>query len=164
MNAFAIPTAGPAPSPELLAAIGQRALALQQAAAHGEPPPSLHGRFLGLVCEHDDTPEAALFRRAATGLGARVARVKPGLDGNSSPAEVAQTARMLGKLYDALEFQGIDSRLVAQIGQAAGVPVFDGLAADGHPTAALMLGSPASAASADTRLHLLQAALLTALA
>lgn len=179
MFAGALPTPSAAASHDLLVAVQRRFQALQQASARGEAPPSLQGRFIGLVCSQADSPEAQLFRRAAAGLGARVALVRPGLGSDSPAADVATTARMLGRLYDALECQGLDPALVAQLASAAGVPVFDGLAGEAHPTARLAHPPAAQAPraadeaaagcdccdtpSAEARLQVLQAALLVAL-
>jgi len=123
------------------------------------PQTPLRGKNLGLLSEADDG-DAALFRQAATELGAHVAQIRPSLSGLSTPQEVQHTARMLGRLYDAVECQGMAAALVQQVGVAAGVPVYDGIAGQAHPTARLaaLLGGDSSAA--DNRRFVLQAVLL----
>ena len=142
------------------------ARALQLAAEAGELRALLRGRKFGLLCEIDNTGEgdAALFRRAATELGAHVAHIRPSLTELSTPQDVQHTARVLGRLYDAVECQGMAPALVHQVGVDAGVPVYDGLASQNHPTAklALLLGGDASAL--DKRRFVLQAALLSTIA
>ena len=74
------------------------------------------------------------------------------------------TARMLGRLYDGIECQGIAPELVELVGREAGVPVYDGLASDRHPTARLaaLLGGTESPGT--LRQLVLQTVLLSTLA
>ena len=100
-------------------------------AAVAQPP--LQGKKLGLVCAVADDDAARLFTRAANALGAQVALLRPHLSALSTSAEVQRTARVLGRLYDALDCIGMPHDLVLRIGADAGVPVFDGLASATHP-------------------------------
>ena len=140
-----------------------RARALQHAARSGSTQPLLSGKNLGLLGEAADKGGAELFRRAAVELGAQVAHLRPSLSELSTPQEVQHTARMLGRLYDAVECQGMAPALVLRMGHEAGVPVYDGIASQRHPTAALaaLLGDDASAA--DKRRFVVQAVLLNSL-
>lgn len=141
-----------------------------EAAQSGSLGQLLKGRKLALLADWgDDDPgdnsEAAqLFVRAATEMGALVARLRPGLCTTSPPQEVQSTARMLGQLYDALECQGMDLGLVQQIALYAGVPVFQGLASAQHRTAALvqqLAGQPGPGMAADdAHCRVVQAVLL----
>jgi len=97
----------------------------------------LRGRKLALLCESEEGAEAVLFREAAAGLGAHVSHVRPRLADLSQPNDLQHTARMLGRLYDGIECQGLAHDLVELVGREAGVPVYDGLASDRHPTARL---------------------------
>lgn len=141
-----------------------RARLLRHAALEGRPAPLLRGKNFGVLCEAQDSDDLALFRRAAEELGAHVATVRPRLSAASSAQEARHTARMLGRLYDAVECQGIDPALVRQIAQHAGIPVYQGAATASHPTARLaeLLGDTASAA--DNRRFVLQAWLLESIA
>lgn len=138
------------------------AKALKQVAAIGLPRPSLRASSLGLITESETSHEAVLFQAAAQELGARVVCIRPSVAQLASPEAVRDTARVLGRLYAAIECQGLTPTLVAQIRQHAGVPVFDGLASAQHPSAALAdeLGPEAEL----NRRCVLQAALLGALA
>ena len=142
------------------------ARALQLAAQAGDLRTLLRGRKFGLLCEvdNDSASDAALFRRAAVELGAHVAHIRPSLTDLSTPQEVKNTARMLGRLYDAVECQGMAPDLVHQMGVDAGVPVYDGIASQRHPTAKLddLLGGDAS--KLDKRRFVLQAVLLSTVA
>lgn len=145
-----------------LAALLSSARALQRAAASGRTQPLLRGKHLGLMCDDDRQPEAELFRRAASELGAQVAHIRPSLSEQSSAGEVQHTARMLGRLYDAVECQGVAARLVEQVAAEAHVPVFDGIALPRHPTAPLadQLGD---GDDAERRRYLLQALLVSSI-
>ena len=138
------------------------ARALQRAACAGATRPLLRGKNLGLLCEADDGA-AELFRRAAAELGARVSHIPPSLSELSTPGEVLHTARLLGRLYDAVECLGMAPALVREVGDGAGVPVYDGLASPHHPTARLagLLGGETS--EVENRRYVLQAVLLSTL-
>ena len=144
------------------------ARALQLAAEAGELRALLRGRKLGLLCEADCEADcdgdAALFRRAAVELGAHVAHIRPSLTELSTAQEVQHTARMLGRLYDAVECQGMATALVRQLRRDAGVPVYDGIASREHPSAELAESLGAGGSPADRRRFVLQAALLQTIA
>jgi len=148
----------------------EHARALQRAAQSGGLPASLRGRKFGLMCEVDSPGEgtaandAALFRRAAVELGAHVAYVRPSLSASSTPLDIQHTARMLGRLYDAVECQGMPAGLVQQMGVDAGVPVYDGIASENHPTAQLVGQLDGDSSLLDKRRFVLQAVLLSTVA
>lgn len=125
--------------------------------------PLLRGRMIGLLCETDDTPGAVLLCCAARELGAHVAQVRPSLSERSTPSEVRHTADMLGRLYDALACEGMSAALVQQLGEHAGIPVYDGIASSQHPSAALVERLEADATPLDKRRYVLQAVLLATL-
>ena len=156
--------AAPQLPPLKVANLLSRARLLQHAAMDGNTPLLLRGKNLGLLCETQSDEAQALFRGAAEALGARVAVMRSGLSVASTVQEVQDTARMLGRLYDAVECQGLDPALVACIGLHANIPVFDGVAAKDHPVDQLaeLLGD--GTPLADNRRFLLQALLLEAIA
>ena len=141
-----------------------RAHELQFAARSGTPQRLLGGKNLGLLCEAADDADAALFQRAAMALGAQVAQLRTSLSTLSTPDEVRHTARVLGRLYDAVDCMGMAPELVIVIGAEAGVPVFEGIASAQHPTAGLARLLDGSATLADRRCLVIQAVLLSALA
>ncbi len=146
------------------AAVQAAARALQQAAHEGRTQALLRGKNLALLCERGDDADAEFFRRAATELGANVAHIRPKLSALSTPEEVQHTARVLGRLYDAIECQGIAAALVRSLGADAGVPVYDGLASARHPSAALAESLGSDAAPSHNRRFVLQAVLLGSVA
>ena len=111
---------------------------LKDASAAGSVRRFLQGKNIGLVGEAPDSAAAILFRSAATELGAAVAHVKPSLSVSSSAEEVQHTSRMLGRLYDAVEWQADSQALLPLVQSAAGIPVYNGLALPTHPTLALV--------------------------
>src|SRR5690606_28143835 len=123
-------------------------------------PRMLRGKNLGLLWEIRSDEAQVLFRSAAEELGAHVATMQSSVSLESAPQELQHTARMLGRLYEAVECQGLDPALVQQIGQHAGIPVFEGVAMEGHPVdqLAALLGGTTSLA--DNKRFLVQALLL----
>ena len=151
-------------SPRDVTAVLASARTLQRAAGAGKVQPLLRGKNLGLLCDANEDGDAALFRRAAVELGAHVAHIRPSLSELSTPQEVQHTARLLGRLYDAVECQGMAPALVQQVGSDAGVPVYDGIASRNHPTAHLAELLDGDASPADNRRFVLQAVLLNTIA
>lgn len=147
-----------------LAIVLEHARTLRLAAHDDAIQPLLRGRNLALLSEADGGEDATLFRRAAVELGAHVAHVRPSLSEQSTPDQVRKTAKMLGRLYDALECHGLDPDLVRQVGREAGVPVYCGLASPGHATAALVQLIVGDEPPADKRRFVLQAVLLSTIA
>jgi ornithine carbamoyltransferase len=138
-----------------------RALDLQRSRDRGIPQPLLRGKNIGLLCESDTDADAAMLRGAAVELGANVASIRPSLSNLSTPQDIARTARILGRLYDAVVCQGIAPHLVRQLRDDAGVPVLEGI-----PSWIASAGSPPptlQATPADSHRFMLQAALLTSL-
>ena len=152
-------------APEHVGGVVAQALALQRAALAGAVAPLLRGKNIGLLCDDDaNAADAILFRRAATELGAHVAHVRASLSERSTEMEVEHTARMLGRLYDAIECEGMPASVVQQVGHAVDMPVYDGIASPRHPTAALAERLGAESPPDDRRRFVVQAVLLASLA
>jgi len=133
-----------------------RALVEVQTAA----PKLMAGKQLALLSPECSDVLAQEFVQAATALGARVAFVQPGLDEHSSPSQIDALARVLGRLYDAVECQHLPAPLVQRIARSAGIPVFTGLATAEHPTATLVDEMDGALPRQARRRSILQAALL----
>ena len=138
---------------------GGALLSLARSLAAGVGAPASRGRNLALVCEEDNA-DTALLRRAATGLGMQVARIRPALGAGSSPRDIEETARVLGRLYAAVEWPGMPLAMLEQVARGAGVPVYDGMSSAGHPLAQLAGQLPGEASHEDKRCLLLQAVLV----
>jgi ornithine carbamoyltransferase len=97
----------------------------------------LRGKNLALICASADDAEALLFQQAALDLGAHLAHIRPDLSEPGDSPVFRHTARMLGRLYQAVECQGVKAPVVAELGREAGIPVYDALASRSHPLAHL---------------------------
>jgi ornithine carbamoyltransferase len=123
---------------ESLSGDGLRALMnsagqLGRSAANGAGLPQLlRGKRLALLSDDHASPAAAAFQRAATELGAHVARVRA-TDPGEAHRYPRDMAALLGQLYDAIECQGLANAEVQQLSRDAGVPVFDGIGHPDHP-------------------------------
>ena len=118
-------------------AILANARLLRDAARAGQAHSLLRDKFIGLLAQDNDDEEAELFKSAALALGARVAHIRPSLTERSDPRVVRETARMLGRLYDAIECHGQPPALVARLREEAAVPVFEELSSPTRLTGAL---------------------------
>ena len=110
------------------------ALKRSQQRGHGWDP--LRGRHLALLIDCHD--EAALaFQRAVHDLGGSVALLDANDWQSSAGGRVPEAARMLGRLYDAIDCCGLPAPLLEQIDANCGVPVFNGMAQTDHPLGVL---------------------------
>lgn len=115
------------------------ALTIGQLLAGGGPSAisvlALQGCNLGLLCgtgqAHDNAlaHDIALVHSSALALGARVACLSPDLALLAGPMNLQPTAHVIGRLYDALVCIGSAGEWVRRIGEVAGVPLIEGLAA-----------------------------------
>jgi ornithine carbamoyltransferase len=112
------------------------AVTLRLAAGSPHARGLLRGKSLALVSERNDD-STRLFQTAASELGARVSQVWPQLSQLRHSARFGDTVRLLSRLYDGLECQGLAPDLVAEVGLAVPIPVYDGVACPHHPTASL---------------------------
>jgi ornithine carbamoyltransferase len=110
---------------------------LKQAGLSGLPVTPLRGCNLALLNDAPPAEGAGSLRHAALGLGAQVSHLRPS-DARIAPDTADEaTARMLGRLYDAIDCESMAPELVARVAHSAGVPVFNGLGSHGHPTRVL---------------------------
>ena len=108
---------------------------LRRAERAGRGAAPLRGKNLALLC---DAPGrgASVLRRAAVELGAQVAQLRPS-DSHLHNGELDATARLLGRLYDAIDCTAMPATLIERVESDAGVPVYNGLGDENHPTHAL---------------------------
>ncbi len=148
------------PGQALAQSLLQRAADLQRLPARfGQV---LQGRRLGLMSVAPDGEDAQLFVRAARGLGAYVALIPPPEPGEGAQ-QLDDIGRLLGRLYEAVECQGLGAAVVEQLAVAGNLPVFDGLAGSSHWLAALAEDWGDPAPLAQRRCWLVQAMLLATL-
>jgi ornithine carbamoyltransferase len=150
-------------SPPDRAALIASAQALKADARSGQFRPLLRGKHVGLLCEDMDSRDAALFYDAARELGATVARIRPSVAALNGEAELRTTALWLGRLYDAIECQGLPADVVMQLRSAAGVPVFDGIGCANHPIADLATALGGDTDGAEGRRYVVQALLASSI-
>ena len=125
-----LPHATPASGRADAAALVLTVRELQRAAQAGSVPRTLQGKHLCLLGSASGANPAGAFRDAARELGAQVTELDPARLALASDADVARCGRMLGRLYDAVECEGLATALVEGLRASAGVPVYDGLASD----------------------------------
>lgn len=115
-------------------ALLRRALSLERATDAGATP--LQGRNIALLCRQPEDPDLPALEAAAAALGARVARVDAsGWLDDSADSEAL--LRMLERLYDAVDCEGLPPERAQALQRRAGLPVFIGLARPDHAVRAL---------------------------
>ena len=94
----------------------------------------LVGRNIALIFEKDSTRTRCAFEVAALDQGAHVTFIGPAGSHMGHKETVKDTARVLGRMYDAIEYRGAGEQVVDDLAQWSGVPVYNGLTDDWHPT------------------------------
>ena len=107
---------------------------LKRAKNAGTEQPQLQGKNIALLVEKASTRTRCAFEVAAYDQGANVHFIGPGDSQRGEKESVKDTARVLGRLYDAIEYRGSRQAIVAELAQHAGVPVYNGLTQPFHPT------------------------------
>jgi ornithine carbamoyltransferase len=108
--------------------------ALKMAKYAGTEAPRLTGKEIALVFEKTSTRTRSAFEVAAYDQGAHVTYLDPSGSQLGHKESVADTARVLGRMYDAIEFRGSQQADVEELARHAGVPVYNGLTDEWHPT------------------------------
>ncbi|GAA4950333.1 ornithine carbamoyltransferase [Nonomuraea thailandensis] len=106
----------------------------KEAKRAGRERPALTGRNIALVFEKNSTRTRCAFEVAAYDQGAHVTYLGPSGSHLGKEESVADTARVLGALYDGIEFRGLAQETVEELARHAGVPVWNGLTDEWHPT------------------------------
>ncbi|WP_137992073.1 ornithine carbamoyltransferase [Streptomyces vilmorinianum] len=110
---------------------------LKSARYAGTEEPRLRGKNIAVVFEKTSTRTRCAFEVAAHQEGAHVTYLEPSSSQLGHKESVKDTARVLGRYYDGIEYRGSDQRLVEQLARYAGVPVWNGLTDQWHPTQSL---------------------------
>ena len=107
---------------------------LKRAKYDGTEQPKLVGKNIALIFEKTSTRTRCAFEVAAHDQGAHVTYIGPGSSQIGHKESMKDTARVLGRMYDAIEYRGFSQKIVEELAEYAGVPVFNGLTDEFHPT------------------------------
>lgn len=94
----------------------------------------LIGKNIVLLFEKTSTRTRCAFEVAGLDLGMGVTYLDPGSSQMGKKESIEDTARVLGRMYDGIEYRGYDQQIVEELANNAGVPVWNGLTTDFHPT------------------------------
>jgi ornithine carbamoyltransferase len=107
---------------------------LKAAKYAGTEQPGLKGKELALIFEKDSTRTRVGFEVAAHDQGATVTYLGPSGTHLGRKETVKDTARVLGRVFDGIEYRGFGQEIVEELAAHAGVPVWNGLTDEFHPT------------------------------
>ena len=94
----------------------------------------LNGKNIVLLFEKTSTRTRCAFEVAGYDLGMGVTYLDPGSSQMGKKESIEDTAKVLGRMYDGIEYRGFDQEIVENLGRNAGVPVWNGLTNEFHPT------------------------------
>src|SRR5579859_5417267 len=97
----------------------------------------LRGRQIALIFEKDSTRTRSGFEVAAFDQGAHVTYIGPSGSHIGYKETMKDTARVLGRMYDGIEYRGFTQAEAEELAHYAGVPVWNGLTNEAHPTQVL---------------------------
>ncbi|NJN56260.1 MAG: ornithine carbamoyltransferase [Leptolyngbyaceae cyanobacterium SL_5_9] len=97
----------------------------------------LKGKNIALIFEKPSTRTRCAFEVACFDQGANVSYLEPSGSQMGHKETIQDTARVLGRLYDGIEYRGSGQTVVETLAKYAGVPVYNGLTAESHPTQVL---------------------------
>jgi len=107
---------------------------LKHAKYSGTEHQHLKGKNIALIFEKTSTRTRCAFEVAAYDQGANVTYIDPTSSQIGHKETMKDTARVLGRMYDAIEYRGFSQHVVEELAQFSGVPVFNGLTDEYHPT------------------------------
>ena len=107
---------------------------LKQAKYAGTEVQRLSGKNIALIFAKASTRTRCAFEVSAYDQGAHVTYLDPSGSHLGKKESVKDTARVLGRMYDAIEYRGDDQEIVETLAEFSGVPVYNGLTDDFHPT------------------------------
>ncbi|MEU8583012.1 ornithine carbamoyltransferase [Streptomyces abikoensis] len=110
---------------------------LKSARDNGTEQQRLRGRDIALIFEKTSTRTRCAFEVAARQQGAHVTYLEPTGSQIGHKESIKDTARVLGRMYDGIEYRGSSQRAVEELADHSGVPVWNGLTDEWHPTQSL---------------------------
>ncbi len=121
-------------SPEEITELLDLAADLKAKKKAGIPHDDYKGKNIALIFEKTSTRTRCSFEVAAHDLGMHVTYLDPSGSQIGKKESIADTARVLGRLYDGIEYRGFGQQIVEELAKYAGVPVWNGLTNEYHPT------------------------------
>jgi len=110
---------------------------LKKAKYAGKEQPTLTGKNIALLFEKASTRTRCAFEVASYDQGARVTYLDPSGSQIGRKESIKDTARVLGRMYDGLGYRGFGQEIVEELGKYTGIPVWNGLTNEYHPTQVL---------------------------
>lgn len=124
-------------SPEEIRFLLDLSAELKKAKYAGTEQPRLQGKNIVLIFEKASTRTRCAFETAAYDQGARVTYLDPASSQLGKKESMKDTARVLGRMYDGIEYRGFGQEVVELLAQYSNVPVWNGLTNEFHPTQVL---------------------------
>lgn len=121
-------------TPQEIKYLLQLSVDLKKAKYAGTEQQRLKGKNIVLLFEKDSTRTRCAFEVAALDQGAHVTYLGPSGSQMGKKESMKDTARVLGRMYDGIEYRGYGQHIVEELGKYAGVPVWNGLTNEFHPT------------------------------
>ncbi len=109
-------------------------LELKKAKYNGSEQPALKGKNIALIFEKSSTRTRCAFETAVYDQGGNVTYLGPSGSQIGAKETMKDTARVLGRMYDGIEYRGFGQAIVEELGAYANVPVWNGLTNEFHPT------------------------------
>lgn len=110
---------------------------LKKAKYNGSEQQKLRGKNIALIFEKASTRTRCAFEVAAKDQGAFITYLGPSGSQIGHKESMKDTARVLGRMYDGIEYRGFGQKIIEELGKFAGVPVWNGLTNEFHPTQVL---------------------------
>ena len=107
---------------------------LKEKKKKGIPHDTLKGKNIALIFEKNSTRTRCSFEVSAFDLGMHATFLDPSASQIGKKESIADTARVLGRMYDGIEYRGFSQDIVEELAKYAGVPVWNGLTNEFHPT------------------------------
>src|SRR5512134_2046720 len=124
-------------TPEELKFLLKLSADLKAAKYGGYEQPRLTGKNIALIFEKTSTRTRCAFEVAAYDQGAKVTYLGPSGSQIGHKESMKDTARVLGRMYDGIEYRGFGQKIVEELAEYSGVPVWNGLTDEFHPTQVL---------------------------
>ena len=124
-------------SPDEISHLIELAMDLKSTKRAGIEQQKLRGKEIALIFEKDSTRTRVGFEVAAYDQGAHVTYLGPSGTQIGHKETMKDTARVLGRVYDAIEYRGFGQAIAEELAEHAGVPVYNGLTDEFHPTQVL---------------------------